>query len=79
MSTRGSSGCEADGLLQKPQGWTVSVGDVLLTPLVPGRVVLLMSGCADTRSLELMFAAMPVPRDEFSNDLMGLRVQETSP
>lgn len=58
MSTRGSSGCEADGLLQKPQGWTVSVGDVLLTPLVPGRVVLLMSGCADTRSLELMFAAM---------------------
>lgn len=58
MSTQGSSGCEADGLLQKPQGWTVSVGDVLLTPLVPSRVVLLMSGCADTRSLELMFAAM---------------------
>lgn len=58
MSTRGSSGCEANGLLQKPQGWTVSVGDVLLTPLVPSRVVLLISGCADTRSLELMFAAM---------------------
>lgn len=58
MSTQGSSGCEAVGLLQKPQGWTVSVGDVLLTPLVPSRVVLLMSGCADTRSLELMFAAM---------------------
>lgn len=58
MSTRGGSGCEADGLLQKPQGWTVSVGDVLLTPLVPSRVVLLISGCADTRSLELMFTAM---------------------
>lgn len=58
MSAQGSSGCEANGSFQKPQGWTVSVGDVLLMPIVLGRVALLIFGCADTCSLELMFADM---------------------